>query len=94
MTNHFHLLATPADEDGLPAMMQALGRRYVQVFNRRHGRIGTSGRAISRTVVETDRYLLACMAYIDLNRPRRYVTGRDYPWSSHAHYIGLRQIGW
>ena len=26
MSNHFHLLATPQTEDGLPKMMQAVGR--------------------------------------------------------------------
>ncbi|MCQ8780474.1 transposase, partial [Escherichia coli] len=35
MGNHFHLLASPASGNGLPLMMQALGRRYVQIFNRR-----------------------------------------------------------
>ncbi|HKY91324.1 MAG TPA: transposase [Nevskiaceae bacterium] len=93
MTNHFHLLATPADEEGLPAMMQALGRRYVQIFNRRHGRIGTLWEGRYRgAVVQTDRYLLACMVYLDLNPVRAGMVARpaDYPWSSHAHYVGLR----
>ena len=30
MSNHFHLLATPETEDGIPQMMQAVGRRYVR----------------------------------------------------------------
>jgi putative transposase len=32
------------------------------------------------------------MAYIDLNPVRAGLAAqaRDYPWSSHAHYIGLR----
>lgn len=94
MPNHFHLLATPADEEGLPAMMQAIGRRYVQGFNRRHGRVGALWEGRYRgTVVDSDRYLLACMAYIDLNPIRAGMVAKpaDYPWSSHAHYIGLRQ---
>src|SRR6476660_4798908 len=28
MDNHFHLLATPRDDTGLPKLMQAVGRRY------------------------------------------------------------------
>ena len=91
MDNHFHLLATPTTADGLPLMMQAVGRRYVRYFNDRQGRTGTlwEGRYRS-TVIDTDRYLLACMAYIDLN-PVRAGLVRDagtYPWSSHAHYVG------
>ena len=94
MGNHFHLLATPSTADGLPKMMQAVGRRYVRYFNDRQGRTGTlwEGRYRS-TLIETDRYLLACMAYIDLNpvRAGMVAQARDYPWSSHGHYIGLLQ---
>lgn len=94
MDNHFHLLATPSTAEGLPQWMQAVGRRYVRYFNDRHGRTGTlwEGRYKS-TLIQTDRYLLACMAYIDLNPVRAGIVAeaRDYPWSSHGHYAGLRQ---
>lgn len=93
MDNHFHLLATPATGDGLPKMMQAVGRRYVRHFNDRHGRSGTlwEGRYRS-TLIQPERYFLACMAYIDLNpvRAGACAAPRDWAWSSHAHYIGLR----
>lgn len=94
MGNHVHVLLTPQTETGVPAMMQALGRRYVQYFNQRHQRTGTlwEGRYKS-TVVDADRYLLACMAYIDLNPVRAGMVSRpaDYPWSSYGHYAGQRQ---
>lgn len=94
MDNHLHLLLTPQTADGLPRMMQAVGRRYVRRFNDRHGRTGTlwEGRYRS-TVIESERYLLACMAYIDLNPVRAGMVqhAADFPWSSHAHYIGQRQ---
>lgn len=93
MDNHFHLLATPQTADGLPQMMQAVGRRYVRYFNDSQQRSGTlwEGRYKS-TLIQTERYLLACMAYIDLNpvRAGMVAQARDYPWSSHGHYIGLR----
>ncbi|MDP3707937.1 MAG: transposase [Polaromonas sp.] len=93
MSNHFHLLVTPTSDEGLPQMMQAVGRRYVRYFNDSQGRSGTlwEGRYRS-TVIETDRYLLACMAYIDLNPVRAGMVkeARDYPWSRHGHYVGLR----
>jgi putative transposase len=43
-------------------------------------------------LIQTERYLLACMAYIDLNPVRAGVAAAagDYPWSSHAHYVGRR----
>lgn len=93
MGNHFHLLATPQADTALPQMMQAIGRRYVRYFNDAQQRSGTlwEGR-YKATLIQADRYLLACMAYIDLNPVRAGLVGqaRDYPWSSHAHYIGLR----
>ncbi|MHB1198623.1 MAG: transposase [Polaromonas sp.] len=93
MSNHFHLLATPATADGLPQMMQAVGRRYVRYFNDSQGRSGTlwEGRYRS-TMIETERYLLACMVYIDLNPVRASMVKEagDYPWSSHGHYAGFR----
>ena len=96
MDNHFHLLATPATAEALPLMMQAVGRSYVRYFNQRHARSGTlwEGRYRS-TLIETDRYLLACMVYIDLNPVRAGMVGEtlDWPWSSHAHYLGLRSDG-
>ena len=94
MSNHLHLLATPETAEGIPLMMQSVGRRYVRYFNRRQARTGTlwEGRYRS-TVIQAERYLLACMAYIDLNpvRARMADSPAEYPWSSHAHYIGRRQ---
>ncbi len=94
MSNHFHLLATPQTDTGLPQMMQAVGRSYVRYFNDLQGRTGTlwEGRYRS-TLIQTDRYLLACMAYIDLNPVRAGLVteAADYPWSSHGLYVGVRQ---
>ena len=93
MSNHFHLLVTPQTAEGVPQMMQAVGRRYVRYFNDSQKRTGTlwEGRYRS-TLIQTEPYLLACMAYIDLNpvRADMVVQAKDYPWSSHAHYVGGR----
>ena len=91
MSNHFHLLATPHTAEGIPQMMQAVGRRYVRYFNQRQARTGTlwEGRYKS-TLIQAERYLLTCMVYLDLNPVRAGMVGDpgDYPWSSHAHYVG------
>ena len=93
MENHFHLLATPQTDGGLTQLMQAVGRRYVRYFNDAHDRTGTlwEGRYRS-TVLEAEPYLLACMAYLDLNPVRSGLVSQpgDYPWSSFGHYGGLR----
>ncbi|MEO8305170.1 MAG: transposase [Betaproteobacteria bacterium] len=85
MTNHVHMLVTPALATSLPRMMQGVGRVYVKYFNRVHERTGTlwEGR-YKATIVENDSYLLTCMRYIELNPVRANIVQRpeDYPWSS------------
>jgi len=91
MDNHTHLLLTPETDAGLPRLMQALGRRYAQNFNHFHHRTGTlwEGRYKSAPI-QSDRYLLACMVYFDLNPVRAGMAGTpaEYAWSSHRHFIG------
>ena len=91
MENHFHLLATPGAEDSLQQLLQAIGRSYVRYFNQVSGRSGTlwEGRYRS-TVLQAERYLLPCMAYMDLNPVRAGLVSQPdaYLWSSHSHYIG------
>lgn len=93
MDNHFHLLVTPQTSTGVPRMMQGVGRTYVQYFNRRYHRTGTLWEGRYRaTMVQTDRYCLACMAYIDLNPVRAGIVKRpeEHRWSSYGHYRGIR----
>ena len=91
MDNHFHLLLSPQTSDGLPQLMQAVGRSYVRYFNIRHGRTGTlwEGRYRS-SLIETEGYLLSCMVYIELNPVRAGLVGEpaQHVWSSHRHLIG------
>lgn len=93
MPNHIHLLATPPADDSLALVMQGLGRAFVRWFNRRHGRSGTlwEGRFRS-SIVESERYLLACMRYIEMNPVRAAIVDSpaDYRWSSHPHHVGKR----
>ena len=89
MTNHIHLLATPTHEDSISKTFQSAGRKYVQYFNFTYQRSGTLWEGRYRaTVVETDRYLLQLMCYIDMNPVRAGMVARprDYLWSSHRHY--------
>lgn len=92
MTNHVHLLVSPAETQGVSRMMQALGRRYVQYFNHCHGRTGTlwEGRYKS-TLVDTENYLLTLYRYIELNPVRAAMVthASEYPWSSYqANALG------
>ena len=86
MTNHVHLLCTPATASATSLMMQALGRRYVQYFNRSYKRSGTlwEGRFRS-SLVQEEAYLLHLYRYIELNPVRAGMVDdpADYSWSSY-----------
>jgi len=85
MTNHVHLLVTPATKTGVSQMMQSLGRAYVRYINQAYQRSGTlwEGRYKS-TLVDSENYLLQVSRYIELNPVRAGMVQHpaDYPWSS------------
>lgn len=86
MTNHVHLLVTPMMDYAISQMMQALGRRYVRYINYAYKRTGTlwEGRYKS-SLIDSDRYLLICMRYIEMNPVRAGMVSHpgDYKWSSY-----------
>jgi putative transposase len=94
MPNHVHLLMRPLVRGAISRVMQSVGRRYVRLINDRHGRTGTlwEGRH-KASVVQDERYLATCHAYIELNPVRAGIVDRAerFAWSSAAHYLGLRQ---
>ena len=87
MTNHVHLLLTPAAAGQVASLMQALGRRYVRYVNDRYHRTGTlwEGR-YKACPVDRESYLLHCYRYIELNPVRARTVERpgDYRWSSYG----------
>jgi len=98
MTNHVHLLVTPLAENAISQCMQYLGRYYVRYFNYRYRRTGTlfEGR-FKGHLVQSDRYLLRCCLYIEMNpvRAGMVIDPADYKWSSYAaHAFGQRVRMW
>ena len=87
MTNHVHLLMTPERENALSEIMQSVGRRYVRYINKKYRRSGTlwEGR-FKASLVQSERYLLACYRYIELNPVRAEMVDHpgEYRWSSYA----------
>ena len=85
MTNHVHLLVTPAHANSLAKMVQGVGRRYVPYFNFLYERTGTlwEGR-FGSCPVESERYFLVCHRYVELNPVRADLVGDPgaYEWSS------------
>jgi putative transposase len=91
LDNHFHMLLTPPSDEAMSLMMQSVGRTYVRYFNKRHNRSGTlwEGRYKS-SLIDSEGYLLTCMAYIDLNPVRAGLaeSAEDFSWSSYKHLAG------
>lgn len=84
------LLATPVEASGLGRAMQALGRRYVAGFNRRHGRSGTlwDGRFRS-TVIEPEAWLLPCICYVETSGEGGLGEPGVPRWASARGHLGL-----
>jgi putative transposase len=87
MTNHVHLLMTPAAPRNASELMRHLNLRFVHLMNRKYGRTGSGweGRFWS-SIVETGAYFIRCQRYIELNPVRAGLVKNPakYPWSSHA----------
>ena len=87
MPNHFHLLLTPLQENGIGKLMQYVGRYYVQFFNGRYERTGTLWEGRYRaTLIEPETWLLPVSRYVESNPIRAgLVQSRgDYGWSSYG----------
>lgn len=87
MTNHVHLLVTPAQPHSIAHMMQDLGRKYVRYINQTYQRTGTlwQGR-YKASLVDSEAYLLTCMRYIEMNPVRAGMVEHpgEYRWSSYV----------
>ncbi len=102
LPHNIYLLVTPhalrqgepdgvAEQGGLSALMQSLGRDYVAAYNRRHGRVGTLWHGRFRAgPVEASRYWAACTQFIEQAPVRQGLasTPGAYPWSSAPHHLG------
>src|SRR5688572_11918489 len=87
MSNHVHLLVTPAQAEGCGVLMKNIGQLYTQYVNKRYGRSGHLWQARFRSsLVQSEDYVLACYRYIELNPVRAGLARRpdEYPWSSYA----------
>ncbi len=93
MDTHFHHLWHCPD-GGLSAAMQRLGSLYTRHINDRVGRDGPlfRGRFHSRLITD-EAYLVATVRYIHRNALELpgVNSAKEYRWSSHRTYLGLRK---
>jgi putative transposase len=87
MTNHIHFLVTPHKKSSISNTMRVVGSRYAQYINKMYQRTGTLWEGRHRSsLVQSNRYLLTCMRYIELNPVRAGMVERpeEYLWSSYG----------
>jgi putative transposase len=98
MTNHVHLVVDPGiNGANLGLLMKRLAGRQTRRINRLERRTGSSWEGRYKcSPIESDRYLLACTRYVELNpvRARMVSAPEDYPWSSYRPRMGLDSLGW
>ncbi len=93
MTNPIHLLVQP-ERDGadLSRLMRIVAARQTRYINRLEHRTGTlwEGR-FKCSIVDFEKYLLACCRYIELNPVRAGMVREpaEYTWSSYRQRVGL-----
>lgn len=91
LADEVHLLLVPPDAGALAGAMQALGRRYVAAFRRRHGGSGTLWDGRFRAgVVEPGPRTLDVLRLIDALPVRRGLAAspESAAWSSAPHRLG------
>lgn len=87
MTNHVHFLVTPEHDTAISSTMKVAGSRFAQYMNKKYHRTGTLWEGRHRSsLVQSERYLLTCMRYIELNPVRAQMVTRpeEYRWSSYG----------
>jgi putative transposase len=93
MTNHVHLLVTPALRESASNMMKLVAQHHTQYINRTYERSGTLWEGRFKSCLSREEsYVLTCYRYIELNPVRAGMVpdpGR-YPWSSYASNGGER----
>jgi putative transposase len=81
MSNHVHLILKVNKSEELKKIMAWINWRYAIWYNKIHNLTGHfwEERFYSSAIL-TDRYLLACMRYLDLNPVSAGLAGSQYKW--------------
>ena len=89
-SNHVHLLVRDnGDRDVIPKSIQLIAGRTGQEFNQRKNRKGAYWEdRYHATAVETNRHLIKCLVYIDLNMVRAGVVNHPSEWA----FSGFNEI--
>lgn len=89
MPNHIHLIAVPSNSEGLRLAIGEAHRRYTLRINFRKGWKGYLWQGRFSSFVMDERYVLACVRYVENNpvRARLVKQPEQWHWSSAAAHI-------
>ena len=89
MPNHVHLVAVPETGDALRLAIGEAHRRYTRHINFREGWRGYLWQGRFASYAMDERYLIACVRYIETNPIRARLANKpeDWPWSSAVAHI-------
>ena len=90
MTNHVHLLATPATAEALAETMRRVNQFYTQYVNRLHGRSGHLWQDRFFSCGMDEEHSWTGLIYVERNPVRARLAARawQWPWSSAAAHCG------
>ncbi len=96
MTNHVHLIVTPAKSSNLSRAIGETHRRYTRMINFRENWRGYLWQGRFASFPMEKKYLLKASAYVELNPVKANMVKKpeQYRWSSvHAHLKGKDPLG-
>ena len=80
-SNHIHLLVFDSGREVIPKSIQLVAGRTAQEYNQRKNRKGAFWEdRYHATAIESDKHLIRCMIYIDLNMVRAGVVKHPSEW--------------
>ena len=98
MSNHVHLIIDPGDDaTRISALMKRLAGRHARRLNLRNSWSGSLWESRFKcSPIDTDRYLLTCGRYVDLNPVRAGIVSvpEAYAWSSYRARVGIAACEW
>lgn len=85
-SNHIHLLVHDKKKASISRSLQLISGRVAQEYNRRKSRKGAFWEdRYFATAVSTDRHLIRCLVYIDLNMVRAGVVRHPSQWKASGY---------
>jgi putative transposase len=84
MTNHFHLMLEPLQNDILSQAMESILKPYALYFNKRYNRTGHVFESRFKSyIIQTESYFFSCCRYINLNpvKAKMVTSPEKYMWS-------------